>query len=85
MISDIFGKLLREKKIIGKGVSIQQFAEKNLLKIVDGKIFLCDEEEQAAAYGNTIKNVDEYFSFHAAELKKMNIVFKKIPRDINGR
>lgn len=70
---DIFGKLLREKKIIGKGVSITQFAKKNLLKIVDGKIFLCDEEEQAVAYGNTIKNVDEYFSFHAAELKKILI------------
>ena len=70
---DIFDKLLREKKIIGKSASIAQTATKNLLKIVDDKIFLCNDEEQIAAYEGTIKNIDEYFSFHAAELRKIFI------------
>ena len=70
---DIFGRLLREKKIIGKGASPTLTAEKNLLKIVGGEIFLRNEEEQATAYDNIVKEVDEYFKFHAAELKKIFI------------
>ncbi|MBR4153292.1 MAG: NYN domain-containing protein [Selenomonadaceae bacterium] len=69
----IFGHLLQERKIIGKAASPAQTAEKNLLKIVDGQIFLRNEEEQETAYGGTIENVDEYFDFHAAELKKIFI------------
>lgn len=70
---DIFGKLLREKKIIGKGASPAQTAENSLLKVTDGKVYLRTEAEQEAAFDNTIKNVDEYLAFHAAELKKILI------------
>ena len=70
---ELFGKLLREKKIISKRASPAQTAANSLLKVSDEKIFLCDEDEQVAAYEGTIKNVDEYFSFHAAELKKILI------------
>ena len=70
---DIFSKLLYEKKIINKTSAAAQTAEKNLLKIVDEKVFLCSEEEQLVAYGKTIKNLDEYFSFYAAELRKVFI------------
>ena len=70
---DIFGKLLREKKIIGNAASPAQTAANSLLKVVDEKVFLCSDEEQIAAYGDTLNNVDEYFSFHAAEMKKILI------------
>lgn len=70
---EIFGKLLRERKIIGKGASPAQTAEKSLLKVSDGKVFLRNEEEQETAYDNTIKDVDEYLNFHAEELKKVLI------------
>lgn len=70
---DIFGRLLRERKIIGKGASPALVAEKSLLKVSDRKIFLRNEEEQETIYGDTIKDVKEYFSFHAAELKKIFI------------
>ena len=73
---DIFGKLLREKNIIGSGVSPVQTAEKSLLKISDGKVYLRDEADQEKIYGDTIKNVDEYLSFHAAEIKKVLIKHK---------
>ena len=73
MSLDLFGKFLREKKIIGKGASPEQTAAKSLLKVVDEKVFLCSDEEQVAAYGDTINGVDEYFSFHAAEIKKILI------------
>ena len=68
---ELFGKLLREKKIIGKGASPAQIAAKSLLKIRDEKVFLCNDEEQRAAFGDTIKNVDEFFSFRAADVKNI--------------
>ena len=70
---ELFGKLLRERKIISKGASLTLTAEKNLMKIVDGKIFLRNEEEQAVAYDDIVKEVDEYLSLHAAEIKKIFI------------
>ena len=70
---EVFGKLLRERKIIGKGASPALTAEKSLLKVVDNKIFLRDEEEQVTAYDKIIDEVDEYFSYHAADLKKIFI------------
>ena len=71
---ELFGKLLREKKIIGKGASPAQTAAKNLLKIRDEKVFLCNDEEQRAAFADTIQNVEEFFSFHAGNVK--NILLK---------
>lgn len=73
MPQDIFGKLLRERKIIGRGASIAQTAAKSLLKIIDEKIFLCNDEEQLAAYDDTIESPNEYLSLHAAELRKIFI------------
>ena len=70
---DIFGKLLHEKKIIGKNASPAQTAANSLLKVDDGKVYLHGEEDQAAAYESTIKNVDEYLNFHAADIKKILI------------
>ena len=70
---DVFGKMLRERKIIGKTASILQTAERSLLKVFDGKVYLRSEEEQELAFESTIKNVDEYLSFHAAELKRILI------------
>ena len=70
---DIFEKLLREKKIIGSGALPVQTAEKSLLKISDEKVYLRDEDDQEKIYGETIKNVDEYLSFHAAKIKKVLI------------
>ena len=70
---ELFGKILREKKIIGKTASPAQTAANSLLKVVGEKIFLCSDEEQIAAFSGTIKNVDEFFSFRAADIKKILI------------
>ena len=70
---DTFGKLLRERKIIGKGASIAQTAGHSLLKVRSGNVFLCNDEEQLELYGNTIKDVAEFLSFHAASVKKILI------------
>ena len=70
---DTFGKLLRERKIIGKSASIVQTAGHSLLKVRGGKVFLCNDEEQLELYGNTIKDVAEFLSFHAASVKKILI------------
>ncbi|MBE8951435.1 MAG: NYN domain-containing protein [Quinella sp. 3Q1] len=70
---ELFGKLLREKKIIGKNVSPLQAAEKNLLQVAGGKVFLRDEEDLMKTYGDGIKSIDEYLTFHADELKKIFI------------
>ncbi|MBR0289688.1 MAG: hypothetical protein IJQ82_11980, partial [Selenomonadaceae bacterium] len=61
------------KKIIGSGALPVQTAEKSLLKISDEKVYLRDEDDQEKIYGETIKNVDEYLSFHAAKIKKVLI------------
>ena len=70
---DTFGKLLRERKIIGKSASIAQTAVNSLLKVSDGKVFLCNDDEQLELYGKMIKDVDEYLEFHAASVKKIFI------------
>ena len=70
---ELFGKLLREQKVIGKNTSPLQTATKNLLKIWNDKVYLHGEEDLTAAYGDSLKNVDEYLKFHAAELKKVLI------------
>ena len=62
---DLFGKFLRERKIIGNATSPEQLAKNSLLKVVDGKIFLFSDEEQVS--------VDEYFNFHADDIKKILI------------
>ena len=70
---DIFGKFLRENKIIGKTASPPQVAEKNSLEVLDGKVFLRGEEDLTPAPENALKTVDEYLKTHAAQLKKVLI------------
>lgn len=70
---EIFGQMLRDKKIIGKGASPAQTAMNSLLDVRDGKVFLHAEENLDVAYERTIKDVGEYFGRHAAELRKIFI------------
>ena len=70
---ETFGKILRERKIIGKNASIALTAANSLLKVSGGQVFLCSEEEQLELYGRTIKDVNEYLDFYAADVKKILI------------
>ena len=70
---EIFGQMLRDKKIIGKGASPAQTAMNSLLDVRDDKVFLHAEENLDVAYERTIKDVGEYFGRHAAELRKIFI------------
>lgn len=70
---EIFGQMLRDKKIIGKGASPAQTAMNSLLDVHDGKVFLHAEENLDVAYENTIKDIGEYFGRHEAELRKIFI------------
>lgn len=73
MSLEMFGRLLRERKIIGKSASPAQVAEKSLLKVEGGKVYLRGANEQLTAYGNTIDDVDEYLRFHGAAVKQVLI------------
>ena len=64
----VFGQMLREKKIIGKGATVSVVATNSLLDVRDDKVFLRDEDALDAAYERTINDADEYFDFHAAQL-----------------
>ena len=66
---EIFGQMLRDKKIIGKGASPAQTAMNSLLDVRDDKVFLHAEENLDAAYERTIKDVGEYFARHADKHK----------------
>jgi len=73
----LFGQMLREKKIIGKVASPAQTAANSLLDVRDDKVFFCAEENLDAAYDRTIKDVDEYFDFHEAQLTTVLIKHKE--------
>lgn len=64
---NIFGQLLRDRKIIGKNASPANVAINSLLDVHDGKVFLHDEDDLDEAYDRTIKDVGEYFDYHAQE------------------
>ena len=64
---EIFGKLLREKNIIGKSVSATKVAKKSLLEIRDGKVFLCDEDKMNELYAESTGNLRDYFAQQADE------------------
>ena len=66
---EIFGQMLRDKKIIGKGASPAQTAMNSLLDVRGDKVFLHAEENLDAAYERTIKDVGEYFARHADKHK----------------
>ena len=59
---ELFGKLLREKNIIGKSVSATSVAKKSLLDVRDGKVFLCDEERLLELVAESTGNLDDYFA-----------------------
>lgn len=73
MSLEMFGRILRERKIIGKSASPAQVAEKSLLKVEGGKVYLRDENDRLTAYGNTIDDVDEYLRFHGTAVKQVLI------------
>ena len=68
---DLFGKLLRQKKIIGKTVSAAKVAEKSLLIVRDEKVYLRGEEELEKICSRMIDNVDQFFYEHLQEIKKI--------------
>lgn len=68
---DLFGKLLRQKKIIGKTISAAKVAEKSLLIVRDGKIYLRGESELEKICSRMADNVDQFFSEHLQEIKKI--------------
>ena len=68
---DMFGKLLRERKIIGKTFSPSKVAEKSLLVVRDGKLFMPTEDELNQLCNAQDDNVDEFFLEHAADIRKI--------------
>ena len=70
---DLFGKLLRQKKIIGKTVAVSKVAEKSLLTVRDNAVYLRDEEEMEKICNRLTDNVDQFFFEHIDEIKKIFI------------
>lgn len=68
---EIFGKLLRERKIIGKTFPPMKVAEKSLLNVRDGKVFLPTEDELEKICDAQEDNVDKFFLDNAADIRKV--------------
>ena len=68
---DIFGKLLRERKIIGKTFPPLKVAEKSMLVVHDGKIFLPTEDELEKICDAQADNVDKFFLDNAEAIRKV--------------
>ena len=68
---EMFGRLLRERKIIGKTFAPSKVAEKSLLVVRDGKLFLPTEDELKKLCNALDDNVDEFFLEHAADIRKI--------------
>ncbi|MBR1647774.1 MAG: NYN domain-containing protein [Selenomonadaceae bacterium] len=68
---DIFGKLLREKKIIGKTFSPLKVAEKSMLVVRNGKVFLPTEDELEKICDAQEDNVDKFFMDNAEDIRKI--------------
>ena len=64
---EMFGKLLREKNIIGKSTSATSVAKKNFLDVRNGKVFLCDEERLVELYAEATGDFAAYFDQHTAK------------------
>ena len=58
----LFEKLLRERNIIGKSVSAASVAQKSLLDVHDGRVFLCGEDRLEELYAEATGNLDAYFA-----------------------
>ena len=59
---ELFGKMLRDKNIIGKGTSPANVAKKSFLDVRDGKVFLCNEERLNEVVAESTGNLDNYFA-----------------------
>ncbi len=70
---ELFGKLLRQKKIIGKTVAVSKVAEKSLLTVREEKVYLRGEEELEKICNDLADNVDQFFLEHKDEIKKIFI------------
>ena len=68
---ELFAKLLRERKIIGKTFAPSKVAEKSLLVVRNGKLFLPTENELDQVCKAQEDNVDEFFMEHAADIRKI--------------
>ena len=68
---DLFGRLLRDKKIIGKTFAPSKVAEKSLLTVRNGKVFLPTEDELEQVCDALEDNVDKFFLEHAADIRKV--------------
>ena len=73
MTLEMFGKLLREKKIIGKTVTPKKVAEKSLLDVRNNKVYLRDETGLDNFCDTLEDNVDNFFAEHLDEIKKIFI------------
>ncbi len=68
---ELFGKLLREKKIIGKTFSPLKVAEKSMLVVRNGKVFLPTEDELEKLCDAQEDNVDKFFLDNAEDIRKV--------------
>ena len=73
MTLEMFGKLLREKKIIGKTVAVKRVAEKSLLDVRDKKVYLRDAADLENLCNTSEANVENFFLEHLDEIKKIFI------------
>ena len=65
----LFEKHLREQNIIGKSVSAASVAQKSLLDVRDGRVWLIDERELEAAQDDLENNVDNYLNANALDIR----------------
>ena len=68
---EIFGKLLRERKIIGKTFPPLKVAEKSMLVVRSGKVFLPTEDELEKMCDAQEDNVDKFFMDNAEDIRKI--------------
>ena len=70
----LFGRFLREKKIIGRNSSAIKIAAQSLLDVHDGKVYLIAEDELDAAQDDLEIDLEVYFAEHTAEIRKISIL-----------
>ncbi len=70
----LFGRFLREKKIIGRNSSTIKIAAQSLLDVRDGKVYLIAEDELEAAQDDLEIDLEGYFAEHTAEIRTISIV-----------
>ena len=69
----LFGKVLRDRKIIGKNSSAIKVAANSLLDVRDERVYLIAEEELDAAQDDLETDVDKYFNAHVFRIRTISI------------